>query len=147
MQNLVVIYVDKSEGIDTCTEYAIDKCEIDKQCVVYKDHKCINKTRIKKFKEISDKLGNKIQGKFTLKPYKFIIYDSSLFYKIILSLNTKNIYILFNSGRYLNDTNIENLNLSVLLDSIIKNLDDYSLVICGHSMGGSIALKCAEIMI
>jgi len=141
-------YVDKSEGNDTCEKYNKDNCTLDTQCVVYKDRECINKTRVKKFSEISDKLGNKINGKFTLKPYKFIINGSSNFYKIILSLQTKNIYILFNSGRYLNDTQIGNLNLSELLDSIITNLDmDYSLVICGHSMGGSIALKCAEIMI
>ena len=142
------IYVDKSKYQDTCTDYSIDDCEIDNQCVVYKERECINKTRVKKFKEISDKLGSKINGKFKFKPYKFIINGSSNFYKIILSLQTKNIYILFNSGRYLNDNAIRDLKLSELLDSIIKNLDmDYSLVICGHSMGGSIALKCAEIMI
>jgi len=109
-------------------------------CTMYKDQ-CVHKNRIKPFRELSKELGNKISGKFTLDPFNFIIYDSNQLYKIILCLKTNRCYFLFNVGEY----------KLFRVDDIVRHiLEIHSyqpsahLVLCGHSMGGSIALQCAE---
>ena len=76
---------------DPCETRAIMDCETDKQCKVYKD-KCVNPSRIQPFRELSKEMGHRIQGKFTMEPFEFIIHDSSHYYKIILSMKTKRVF-------------------------------------------------------
>lgn len=51
---------------DFCTIRPAYQCEIDEKCKLYKD-KCVQPSRIKPFRELSKEMGNRIQGKFTLK--------------------------------------------------------------------------------
>jgi len=128
---------------DSCSIRPLYQCEIDTQCKQYKE-KCVSPARIKPFRELSKEMGNRIQGKFTFEPYDFIIHDSGRSYKLIISMTTKRIYVLFNSGSYIH--NFEDFNLPQLIDTILKTEKDFLVVLCGHSQGGSLALKCAELM-
>lgn len=128
---------------DSCNIRPISECEIDKQCKIYK-RKCVTPSRIKPFRELSKEMGNRIQGKFTFEPYDFIIHDSDRSYKLIISMTKKHLYVLFNSGSYI--YNFDDFKLPQLIDTILKTEKDFSIVLCGHSQGGSLALKCAELM-
>jgi hypothetical protein len=126
---------------DECTERPPDQCE--DPCKMYKDT-CVQSTRIKPFRELSKEMGNRIQGKFTTKPFDFIIHDSGSFYKLIISMTTKTLYVVFNSGSYIRD--FESYHLQKLIGTILQTDKYFSVVLCGHSMGGSLALKTAELM-
>jgi len=128
---------------DQCTTRQPVVCEVDDRCKLYKDQ-CVHSSRIKPFRELSKEMGNRIQGKFTFEPNDFIIQDSTVFYKIIISMKTKRLYVLFNSGFYIQD--FKNFNLKQVIDIILNTEIDVKVVLCGHSQGGSIALKTAEIM-
>jgi hypothetical protein len=129
---------------DSCSVRPLYQCEIDQQCKVYKE-KCVSPSRIKPFRELSKEMGNRIQGKFTFEPFDFIIHDSGRYYRLIISMTTKRLYVLFNSGSYVH--NFEDFNLPQLIDTILKTDKDFSVVLCGHSQGGAIALHCAERMV
>jgi hypothetical protein len=141
---------------DNCEQQSIDMCSIDLDkhtqmpiCNVYRSKDkvlCVHNSRIKKFAEFSKEMGNKFQGKLTHTPYHFIIYESYNFYKIIVSLQTKRFYFLFNIGNY-----VDNFDRKLLREIKNKILtigeeENTQIVLCGHSMGGSLALKCSEIL-
>ena len=126
---------------DVCTDRPPDQCY--EPCTIYKDT-CVHSTRIKPFSELSKEMGNRIKGKFTTTPFDFIIHDSGSFYKLIISMKMKTLYVLFNSGYYISD--FESYNLKKLIEIILQTDKDFSVVLCGHSMGGSLALKTAELM-
>ena len=109
--------------------------------VNYKNQ-CVQQSRIKPFNELSKEMGNRIQGKFAFNPNDFIIHGSTAFYRIIISMKTKRLYVLFNSGTYID--NFKVFNLKQVIDIILDTVDD--VVLCGHSKGGALALRTAEIM-
>jgi len=132
---------------DSCTTRQIDQCEVDRRCKIYKQKRtykktCVHPSRIKKFRELSKEMGNRIQGKFTVVPNDFIIHETDDFYKIIISVKTSRLYVLFNSGHYILD--FKEFNLKQVIDIILAA--ETPVVLCGHSQGGSLALKTAEIM-
>ena len=141
---------------DGCEQISIDMCttELDKYtqlplCTVYKSKDkslCVHNSRIKKFADLSKEMGNKFQGKLTYTPYNFIIYEAYKFYKIIVSLQTNRFYFLFNIGSYV--SNFDRQLLQEIKDKIIKigKEENTQIVLCGHSMGGSLALKCSEVI-
>ena len=128
---------------DSCTVRPLDQCEIDEQCKVYKD-KCVQPSRIKPFRELSKEMGNRIQGKFTMDSFDFIIHDSGNYYKLIISMTTKTLYVVFSSGSYIRD--FEQYHLQKLIGSLLQTDPYFSVVLCGHSMGGALALKTAELI-
>jgi hypothetical protein len=128
---------------DSCTARQLEICELDNHCQLYKNQ-CVDSSRIKPFRELSKEMGNRIQSKFTFEQNDFIIHDSSNFYKIIISTKTKRLYVLFNTGSYIFD--FKSFNLKQVIDIILSTDLDVNVVLCGHSQGGSLALKTAEIM-
>lgn len=133
---------------DICATRPLAECELDKECNIYKDtkgtDKCVNPSRIKPFRELSKEMGNRIQGKFTVTPFQFIIHDSTSFYKLVLSVETRHLYVLFNIGSYIHD--FAHYDLTSLVKRLLRDRE-YKIVLCGHSMGGSLALKTAEMII
>ena len=142
------------QEIDDCTEYSTRECEtpIDPitqlpKCKLYKDELCVHSSRIKPFANFSKEMGNKIQGKFTRRPYNFVIYASYKLYKIIVSLQTNHFYFLCNIGSYVPNFNPQLLDeIKSTIFKIIAEEPTAKIVLCGHSMGGSLALKCSEII-
>ena len=141
-------YLLPQEG-DRCEPRPIEACEIDNECKIYKDtkgmNKCVNSLRVKPFRELSKEMGNRLQGKLTVRPFQFIIHDSTSFYKLVLSVETKHLYVVFNIGSYIND--FANFDLDSLIRKLFESDPTYTIVLCGHSMGGSLALKTAELII
>ena len=128
---------------DPCTRYSPYDCH--EPCKVYKSQsKCVHGNRIQPFREQSKELGHHIYGKHTTKPFDFIIVDSGRYYKCIISMTTRRLYVLFNVGSYIVDFEDPSFELKPLLRSILKQ--EPTVVLCGHSMGGSLALHCAEIL-
>ena len=60
---------------DDCVQIPLDDCLQQERCAVYKT-RCVHKSRITPFRELSKEMGNKIQGKLTVEPFVFIIHKS-----------------------------------------------------------------------
>ncbi len=112
-------------------------------CKIY-DFKCVDGSRIKPFRELSKEMGHRIQGRHTLTPFEFIIHDSEYYYKFVLSMITRHLYVVFSIGTYIH--NFSEYKLQKVINKILETDPNFTVVLCGHSMGAALALKCAEMM-
>ena len=113
---------------------------------------CVNKNRLQKLiqgKKIVGKNGNTYSINETQKidmniNKNNIITENEVYYYVITSKKTNNIYILFNSNIIFNIS--ENKNITDFLKTLIDKINNASLneeekiILCGHSSGCSLAL-------
>jgi hypothetical protein len=161
---------------DICYDVPIEQCDTNK-CDIYHSttlgvlDKCVTRTRIKQFISGTEENPTIITGKNKQKyeiihsdeailttsrfvKNRFIDVDISMYYYILMSHSTKNIYIIFSTGSILSSSELEDEFLLGFLRNIISGIDflhknnliTNKLILCGHSMGCVLALSIAKIL-
>ena len=164
---------------DKCSEKNLLSCsEEDSSCVVYHSSRigehdeCVSKTRVKRFVEGTEENPTIITGKNRRKYIiihsdeiilttsrfvgsKIMEVDISIYYYVLVSKSTKNIYILFSTGSILSDHELNDEMLLGFLEGILYNIsylyenvvsESNKIVLCGHSMGCVLALSVAQLL-
>lgn len=131
-----------SQEEDVCTGQ--DPCE--EPCQEYESSKevvCVTPSRIKTFinsHELSMNFTTPL-GKFSI--VNSTLYKHDLFYKIIVSKQTQNAYVLFNMGHVLSEQQLYSSEKE--MKELYLNLRSArnKIILCGHSMGAVQALRMA----
>ena len=127
---------------DSCTGQ--DPCK--EPCQEYassKEFVCVNPSRIKTFLN-----SHELSMNFTTYLGQFSIvhstmYKHGLFYKLILSKQTHNVYVLFNMGYVLSEQQLYSSETDMMHLYLLLKSSGSNIVLCGHSMGAVQALRMA----
>jgi hypothetical protein len=148
------------QQVDTCSKFKKDNCPEEEGCVVFKGD-CVKQFRVRKFAETSDVLGNRIEGRHTkeaLGPFSFSLIASHPLVKFLLRTKTKRLYVLFQIGEvitnfnqiyYLQNGKRRRFDVTAIIRQLVARIQEepaVQVVLCGHSMGGALALHCAEVI-
>jgi len=171
-QKYLVNYPNDAD--DPCEETVIDECDDNKRykCRKYVSNStnkntCVSKDRIKKFQAPNTIVGRYSINSKTQYSIKFEMKESVLFnncffikgrtfpmyYHIMLSTETNNVYILFPAGGiFEKDEFNKNPELKEFLQELVDKILEQEaykmkkIIICGHSMGCVLALYTGMIM-
>lgn len=152
-------YLERIESgeIDVCSGLQLETCTYQVGCSIYKNQ-CVDKVRLKPMHYTGNiLLSTKYKIPFEIVESKYIttlfllIHKFAIYYVIVRSLVSGNIYVLFSSGIVLKKRDLYENNelmdgIMLLIMRILELSRDSDIYICGHSMGSVLSMYTGYLM-